>query len=149
MKKTFVLVLALLSWQLAQADVVTVDQARSRAARFFTAAEIQTKATAVRPEDFKLIGTFPVIATKLSAEAPAMYIFERPSGGYAIVSGDDVARPVLGYSLDGHFPVSDMPDNMRALLQWYADIIAYAWFRPGSGQLRATADRSMESRSSI
>lgn len=126
MKKTIVLVLALLSWQLTQADVVTVDQARSRAARFFTAAEIRTKATAVRPEDFKLIGTFPDIATKSSAEAPAMYIFERPSGGYAIVSGDDVARPVLGYSLDGHFPVSDMPDNMRALLQWYADIIAYA-----------------------
>lgn len=126
MKKTFALVLALLSWQLTQADVVTVEQARSRAARFFTAAEIQTKATAVSPEDFKLIGTFPDVATKSSAVAPAMYIFERPSGGYAIVSGDDVARPVLGYSLKGRFPVSDMPDNMRALLQWYADIIAYA-----------------------
>jgi hypothetical protein len=126
MKKTVILLLALLSWQLVQADVVTVDQARLRAAQFFTAAEVQTKATAVRPDDFKLIGTFPDVATKSSSDAPAMYIFERSSGGYAIVSGDDVARPVLGYSLKGHFPVSDMPDNMRAMLQWYADIIAYA-----------------------
>lgn len=126
MKKILILILTLLSWQLAQADVVTVDQARRRAAQFFTAAEVQTKATAVHPDDFKLIGTFPDVATKSSSEAPAMYIFERPAGGYAIVSGDDVARPVLGYSLKGHFPVSDMPDNMRAMLQWYADIIAYA-----------------------
>ena len=127
MKKTLLILLALLSWQFVSAEVVTERQARQRAADFFAAAEARTKASATRPDDFKLVGTFPEVATKSSpTSAPAMYIFDRPAGGYAIVSGDDVARPVLGYSLSGQFPITDMPDNLRALLQWYADIIAFA-----------------------
>ena len=126
MRKYFVLLMMLLAWQSAMADVVTKDQARRRAAEFFAAAEVKTKASAVRPEDFKLVGTFPEVATKSSSSAPAMYIFERTAGGFAVVSGDDVARPVLGYSLSGRFPIKDMPDNVRAMLQWYADVIDYA-----------------------
>lgn len=126
MKKTLFLVIALLSWQFVPAEVVTEKQARQRAADFFSKAEVQTKTTPVRPDDFKLVGTFPDVATKSSSSAPAMFIFDRSSGGYAIVSGDDVARPVLGYSLGGHFPIEDMPDNLRAMLQWYADVIDFA-----------------------
>ena len=127
MKKTLFLLLTLLSWQIVSAEVVTERQARQRAADFFAAAEVKTKASATRPEDFKLVATFPEAATKSSPiSAPAMYIFDRPAGGYAIVSGDDVARPVLGYSLTGRFPITDIPDNLRALLQWYADIIDFA-----------------------
>ena len=127
MKKTLLILLALLSWQIVSAEVVTERQARQRAADFFAAAEAKTKASATRPDDFKLVATFPDVSTKASPiAAPAMYIFDRPAGGYAIVSGDDVARPVLGYSLSGSFPITDIPDNLRALLQWYADIIAFA-----------------------
>ncbi len=127
MKKALLLFLALLPIQHVSAKVVTESQARQRAADFFVAAEVRTKASATRPDDFRLVGTFPETATRASSAAvPAMYIFERPAGGYAIVSGDDVARPVLGYSLGGRFPVTDMPENLRGMLQWYADIIAYA-----------------------
>ena len=126
MKKTILLLLVLLSWHLVLAEVVTEKQALQRASDFFATADVKTKASAVRPEDFKLVGTFPEAATKSPSSAPAMYIFERSSGGYAIVSGDDVARPVLGYSLSGRFPITDIPDNTRALLQWYADIIDFA-----------------------
>lgn len=125
MKHIVLTIIVLLSWQLVFADVVTQEQARRRAADFFAAAEVQTKASAVRPEDFKLLCTFPQVATKAS-EAPALFVFEREEGGYAIVSGDDVARPVLGFSTASRFPLDDMPDGMRATLQWYADVIAYA-----------------------
>lgn len=125
MKHIVLTIIVLLSWQLVFADVVTQEQARRRAADFFAAAEVQTKASAVRPEDFKLLCTFPQVATKAS-EAPALFVFEREEGGYAIVSGDDVARPVLGFSTASRFPLDDMPDSMRATLQWYADVIAYA-----------------------
>ena len=126
-KQTVILLLALLSWQSVSADVVTEKQARQHAADFFAAADVMTKASAVRPDDLTLAGTFPEVATKAApASAPAMYIFDRPGGGYAIVAGDDIARPVLGYSLSGHFPITDIPDNLRTLLQWYADIIDYA-----------------------
>ena len=116
----------LLLWQYASAKFVTEGQALKYAVDFFRAAEVPTKSTSVQPSDFKLVCTFPNIETKASADVPALYVFERISGGYVIVSGEDVARPVLGYSIGGRFPVADMPDNMRAFLQWYADIIDYA-----------------------
>lgn len=139
--KALFLVSALLLWQCVFAEVVTEKQARQRAADFFAAAEVKTKASATRPDDFKLVGTLPEAATKASpASAPAMYIFDRPAGGYAIVSGDDVARPVLGYSLSGQFPISDIPDNLRALLQWYADIIDFARQQHWTSSPMAAAD---------
>ena len=139
--KAYFLLSALLLWQCVFAEVVTERQARQRAADFFAAAEVKTKVSATRPDDFKLVGTFPEVSTKASpTSGPAMYIFDRPAGGYAIVSGDDVARPVLGYSLSGRFPITDIPDNLRALLQWYADIIDFARQQHWASSPMAAAD---------
>ena len=126
MKKSFCLLMLILFWIPAQAGIVTEEQARRHAADFFAAAQVRTKSETVRPEDFKLVSTFPEVRTKAPGMAPALYVFERATGGYAVISGDDVARPVLGYSLGGQFPGAAMPENLRDLLQWYADIIAYA-----------------------
>ena len=125
-KKTFCLLMLILFWIPVHAGIVTEEQARRCAADFFAAAQVHTKSETVRPEDFKLVCTFPEVRTKTPGMAPALYVFERAAGGYAVVSGDDVARPVLGYSLGGQFPGAEMPENLRDLLQWYADIIAYA-----------------------
>ena len=126
MKKTALFVLALLMWQFSSAKVFTQDQARQLAADFFSTATLQTKASPVSSDEVTLICTFPDATTKAGSSDPSMYIFERKSGGFAIVSGNDAVRPILGYSLDGHFDPGDMPDNLRTLLQWYSDIIAYA-----------------------
>lgn len=127
MKRTIIAIGALLVCQVVLAQVVTESQARQRAAEFFAAAEAETRATtSVRPTDFKMLATFPEMATRSSTSDPLIYIFQRESGGYAIMSGDDVARPVLGYSLSGRLTITDIPDNLRALLQWYADIIDFA-----------------------
>lgn len=59
--------------------------------------------------------------TKSEKSAPAFYVFV-PSGskGFAIISGDDVIEPVLGYSLKENAPIpDDLPD---ALLCWLTDI---------------------------
>ena len=108
------------------ADVITEDQARKRAAEFFSALEKPTKAAESSPGEFKLVYSFPEIETRSSSSEPALFVFQREYGGYVVVSGDDVARPVLDYSPDGFFPVADIPDNMQAMLQWYADVIAFA-----------------------
>lgn len=143
MRKTILFVLLLLVCQTVFAGIVTREQARRVAADFFTSAEIKTRAVDTRPDEFRLICTFPEVETRAPLD-PAMYIFERSSGGYAIVSGDDVARPVLGYSLRGRFPITDIPDNMREILQWYTDIIEYArtnhWENPS--ELISTAQAS-------
>ena len=121
----YLVFLALLSCHTILAEVVPEDKARTIASDFFASVDVTTKSTA-RPSDFKLVCTFPKTSTKASSHNPTMYVFERATGGYAVVSGDDVARPVLGYSLDGSFPNGFMPDNMKWLLLWYSDIIEYA-----------------------
>lgn len=124
MKKCIILFLALLFWQTAVANVVTVEEARRRAVAFFNETAGYADMKKASQGDFKLVYSYPESTVKSSA--PALYVFEQESGGYAVVSGDDAARPILGYSLDGQFPVKDMPENLQAMLHWYADIIAYA-----------------------
>ena len=61
------------------------------------------------------------------AEEPVLYAFNINDGnGFVIVSGDDVAVPVLGYSDNGSFNADSIPLNMKAWLNNYADEIAWA-----------------------
>ncbi|MCM1111398.1 MAG: thiol protease/hemagglutinin PrtT, partial [Clostridium sp.] len=45
-----------------------------------------------------------------------LYIFSSESGGYAVVSADDVALPLLGYSDTGRFDSRTIPPAMRGWL---------------------------------
>ena len=57
---------------------------------------------------------------------PYYYVFNAGNdGGYVIVSGDDRVEPILGYVEEGTFDPDNIPDNMRAWLQGYADEIKY------------------------
>ena len=48
------------------------------------------------------------------------YVFENNTGGFVIVSGDDIAYPILGYSTEAAILASDIPDNMKVWLDQYA-----------------------------
>ena len=48
------------------------------------------------------------------------YVVNLNPRGWVIVSADDVAEPILGYSLSGSLETDGMPDNMRGLLEGYA-----------------------------
>jgi len=56
---------------------------------------------------------------------PALYIFNSEEG-FVVVSADDVAQPILGYSEEGTMDPSDMPDGFAYYLRHYARQIAYA-----------------------
>ena len=62
-----------------------------------------------------------VPATKGGNTAPAFYVFSgNGNQGFVIVSGDDIIKPILGYSFKGQTPQSnDLPDGLR---QWLTDI---------------------------
>jgi hypothetical protein len=127
MKKTILFLLPmLLLGQLSRADVVTESEARKKAAEFFNSMEAATKSSSVSEKDFTLVYTLKGTDTKSSSSSPSLYVFDRTGGGYAVVSGDDVAVPVLGWSTGGSFPKEDMPQNMKAMLQWYCEIISNA-----------------------
>lgn len=62
-----------------------------------------------------------------SGQAPAWYVYANPSGpGFVIVSGDDVAEPVLGYSYESEFPGGQLPPNFRDWLVHAGDQIEAA-----------------------
>ena len=56
---------------------------------------------------------------------PALYIFNSEAG-FVVVSADDVAQPILGYSEEGTMDPNDMPDGFAYFLRHYARQIAYA-----------------------
>ena len=64
---------------------------------------------------------------KSLGQVNGLYVFNmNDKGGFVIVSNDERATDILGYSESGQFDPDDMPDNMRAWLQGYADEIAWA-----------------------
>ena len=59
------------------------------------------------------------------AHANVYYIFNIKGGGFIIVSGEDHAMPVLGYSDKGQIDVINMPDALKCLLGGYKEDIEY------------------------
>lgn len=55
------------------------------------------------------------------------FVFNFPeNSGFAIVAGDDRVHPILGYSLEGQFNSENLPENLRAHLEYYQDQITWA-----------------------
>lgn len=67
----------------------------------------------------------PVMTVGKSA-SPVLYVFEAEEGGYLVVSADDVAVPLLGYSSGEKFDAENMPENMRWWLSQYQTEIEHA-----------------------
>ena len=52
---------------------------------------------------------------------PAVFVFNSTEEGFVLVSAEDNARAVLGYSDEGTFDANNIPENMQFWLQMYAD----------------------------
>lgn len=70
----------------------------------------------------------PVYTARLSgSDTPALYVFTpHNDAGYMIVSADDIAAPVLGYSENGTFDADNIPESLRWWLSQYENEIAAA-----------------------
>lgn len=65
-------------------------------------------------------------AAQAADEDAYYYVFDAgDDNGFVIVSGDDRTEPILGYVEHGSYDPDNIPDNMRAWLQGYADQIKY------------------------
>lgn len=52
------------------------------------------------------------------------YVFDIDNEGFVLVSADDYATPILGYSLNGKFSRNNIPENLACWLESYASAIA-------------------------
>ena len=67
----------------------------------------------------------PTVAA--AGQVSGLYLFNVSNGGgFVVVSNDDATiTPILGYGERGSIDTKNLPDNMRAWLQGYADEIAW------------------------
>lgn len=104
----------------ANARQITPDEAMSVASDFMSSFELRTVTSAnpiIRP--MKIPGF-----EKNEAVSP-YYIFNRgENDGFVIISGDDCAPKILGYSDKGNFDFDNLPPQLSALLDQFAGQIA-------------------------
>jgi surface protein len=100
------------------AQQVSRDAAMTKALAFLT--EQSTKPSAARGT----VNKAPQLV--LANNSEEIYIFnDEANGGYVVVSGDERMPDVLGYSLDGHYDADNIPCNMKAWLDGYAEQVIY------------------------
>jgi len=102
----------------------TVSQAQEAANKFLTADAQAVLKKAVKAPQLRLA------YTQLEAEQPAFYVFNNDNGGFVLVSADDNANEILGYSTTGSFNPESMPENMKVWFKHYAEEIAWAAQNP-------------------
>ena len=114
-------IVALTMTQFVWAEDVTPEEALRQAQDFMQ----QRVASGSRPR--KAQGTLQLTPTQ---QVSGLYIFNvADDGGFVIVSNDDRTVPVLGFSDSGCIDPDNLPENMRAWLQGYADEIAWLAIR--------------------
>jgi len=116
MKKIYTIISLLLLALYASANPVSKELAKKVAINFFSA----KKSSAI--DTFQVTNTY----THFDESKEAFYIFSFPKGGFVIVSADDEANPIIGYSITS--PTTKKIDNPVILsrFDWYAKQVSNA-----------------------
>ena len=115
MKRFILLFLSVMMTVIMTAGDVTPQQALQQAQKFLQQTPSGMKRSQAEVPQLKMAG-----------RVSGLYVFNAEQNqGYVIVSNDDRTTPILGYSETGTLDPDNMPCNMRAWLQGYADEIAW------------------------
>lgn len=111
-----------------KAEAIEEQQALNIAETFFSSVRFSPKRINIRRIP---IATRHMVRTKANGQTeqiPTYYVYTTEGGnGFVIVSGDDVAAPILAYSYSNPFPTGDaMPQGVRDMLNTYDQEIAAA-----------------------
>ena len=136
MKRTFIIFLSFIMAIAVMAGDVTPGEALQQAQSF-----IQNHKSRVKQAS----GTTTAPRLTMVKQVKGLYVFNvEKNGGFVIVSNDDRTIPILGYSDSGAIDPNNMPSNMLAWLQGYADEIA--WLQQHSSTVIASASTDVPRR---
>ena len=117
MKQLFVLFIVMTMGVFAmKANPVDMNAAREVGFKFMNA---NAKTPMRGIDDLRLVTTY-----NISRGDAAFYIFNT-STGFVIVSADDCATPILGYSNEGQFDTENIPIQLQDYLQGFVEQIQY------------------------
>lgn len=145
MKKiTFLLVLV---FCLTAADVygkqISIDEAQSLALNHMRR-NYDPRLHGAKPESQQLE---LVLAAKSKSLDVDYYVFNKGKcNGYIIVSGDDKAAPILGFSDEGTFDINNIPDGLQYWLEVYSQEMQYLRSNPNAPAASIRPKRSVSVR---
>ena len=125
MRRFLLFLLASLSCICLLAGPVSMEKAQQNAIQFLNqtiSLKGGVRKAPLSPQNLKLV--HKVMTEK---GLPAYYVFNEDDGGFVIVSGNDQAVPVLGYTEKGSFDSANLPDGLRVLLRGYERQIAFIY----------------------
>jgi len=128
MKKTILIIGFLL---LFAANILAIprtsSEALSIANSFYQKAQVSTKMISTELSTLKLAYTCTDgISTRSTSDKAFYYVFNRgENNGFIIVSGDDRAKDILGYSDTGNFDINSLPPNFATWLNCYKEELKY------------------------
>ena len=123
MKKLILLFTALMSLVSVDARLVNEQEAKMKAQQFFDNANQSNTNRKTAPRKA------PELV--LANNREELYIFnDNANGGYVVISGDDRLPDVLAYSYDGLYDDNDIPCNMKAWINDYAEQVTYLQTNP-------------------
>lgn len=106
------------------ADNVSASEAQAMANRFIKSHFKASPGSLRAPSMSDIVLTHAEPSSKI-ANSNVFYIFNIKGGGFVIVSGDDQAAPVLGYSDKGQIDVNNMAEPLKDMLSGYKAEIDY------------------------
>lgn len=107
----------LTAWQPVGAETVSQKEAARMAQTFFNAANGQVMGKPNLVYNGKKLTTDKLFSP--------FYIYNLPKGGFVIISAENKAMPILGYSIKENFDPESMGETTKALLTEYARDIEY------------------------
>ena len=122
MKRSFLFSIIFMCAVAAFAGPVTMDKAAEKASAFLKARGLGDLSTISLAYQCKPATT----GMAAPAKNAYYYVFNNEHQGFIIVSGDDCAEEVLGYSDSGSFDIDNIPENLKGLLDCYATEIEWA-----------------------
>ena len=112
------------------------------------AATISPKEALARAGKAGILNTRAITAPRLSftktteVGKPAVYVFNNDDEGFLVLSADDIAYPVLGYSDNGRLTAEDIASN-PALEWWLSEYARQIEYASKSGNVTASNSLSM------
>ena len=119
MKKTIILIIGLLctsiiTWARTPQEACAVASA-------FIQAQNEAKGERLKAKGERIPVELAFTQYQIDNTTPAVFVFNSTDKGFVLVSAEDDARAVLGYSDEGTFNANNIPENMQFWLQMYAD----------------------------
>jgi hypothetical protein len=118
MKKFFLFIFLTISTLLVFSKNISQTDAKKAAENFI----IIKYAQGVSQTEFMRTGECYVYGEKTS---PDFYVFTLIPKGFVIISAVEERYPVIGYSFENNFEISNQPEHYKSFLQGYSDEIAY------------------------